>query len=97
MAYPRAAKWQITPELLEAEEAFLKTLEESSIAKLPDNASRRSKEELVDRIKGLVWGQAIGDAVGLATEFMSRQGAEKYYGPIVRDKGAGYYDYHYTS
>ena len=31
----------------------------------------RDIEEIKDRIAGCLWGQAIGDALGLGTEFMS--------------------------
>ncbi|CAE8735070.1 unnamed protein product [Polarella glacialis] len=41
-----------------------------------------SPEALRDRVKGLVWGAALGDAVGLCTEFMTKAGAaEKYADP----------------
>lgn len=42
--------------------------------------SQLPKEEVVDKIKGVIYGQAIGDALGLATEFMSRKMAQKVYG-----------------
>jgi len=32
----------------------------------------RDIEKIKDRIAGCLWGQAIGDALGLGTEFMSR-------------------------
>ena len=49
-------------------------------------------EEIKDRIAGCLWGQAIGDALGLGTEFMSRdevlhnypEGLSKY-SQIVQD------------
>lgn len=36
-------------------------------------------ETIKDRIKGCVYGQAIGDALGLGTEFMSQAEVRKYY------------------
>eukprot|EP00026_Physarum_polycephalum_P002884 Phypoly_transcript_02893.p1 GENE.Phypoly_transcript_02893~~Phypoly_transcript_02893.p1 ORF type:complete len:395 (+),score=66.58 Phypoly_transcript_02893:1362-2546(+) len=47
---------------------------------IPPNASVLPKEVLVDKIKGVIYGQAIGDAIGLATEFMKRQECVEYYG-----------------
>ncbi len=34
---------------------------------------------LPSRIRGLIFGQAIGDAIGLATEFMSRDAVQRHY------------------
>ena len=39
----------------------------------------RDIEEIKDRVAGCLWGQAIGDALGLGTEFMSRNEVEKSY------------------
>jgi len=39
---------------------------------------------LPSRIRGLVFGQAIGDALGLATEFMGREEVERHYPNGVR-------------
>ena len=39
----------------------------------------RDIEEIKDRIAGCLWGQAIGDALGLGAEFMSREEVEKNY------------------
>ena len=32
-----------------------------------------------DNIKGLIFGHAIGDALGLATEFLTKQGVDSFY------------------
>ena len=39
----------------------------------------RDIEEIKDRIAGCLWGQAIGDALGLGTEFMSRTEVMNWY------------------
>ncbi|CAG8627633.1 2618_t:CDS:2 [Acaulospora morrowiae] len=61
----------------------------------PENASKLSREEIYDRLKGCIFGAAIGDAVGLATEFMTKQMARQIYGigPIAfgNDKGYEFY------
>ena len=37
--------------------------------------SNFEKKELVDHIKGVIYGNCIGDAIGLLTEFMSKSEA----------------------
>jgi len=46
----------------------------------PPNASVLPSTELADRIRGLVYGAALGDATGLATEFLSRAQVTEFYG-----------------
>ncbi|KAI6657941.1 ADPribosylglycohydrolase superfamily protein [Oopsacas minuta] len=51
----------------------------------PDWAPGLSREVIIDRIKGCIYGNALGDAMGLATEFLSRDELKKKYpkpGPI---------------
>ena len=46
----------------------------------------RPMPTLPSRIRGLILGQAIGDALGLATEFMSREEVQRHY-----PQGVGHY------
>ncbi|KAI8597915.1 ADP-ribosylation/Crystallin J1 [Dissophora ornata] len=54
--------------------------------------STLTKEQLKDRIRGCLFGNAVGDAYGLATEFMSKGHARERYGngPIEFGSDAGY-------
>lgn len=51
----------------------------------------KRKEILLDKIQGVILGAALGDAVGLATEFMDKENAKLLYGngPIQFGKAAG--------
>lgn len=49
---------------------------------IPDLKSigiKLSKEDIIDKVRGLIYGQAIGDAMGLATEFMGKKEVDFYY------------------
>lgn len=37
----------------------------------------------IDKLKGVIWGQAVGDAIGLAGEFLSKADIKKHYGKIT--------------
>lgn len=45
-----------------------------------DSWSFLSRDVLIDKVKGIIYGQAIGDALGLATEFMTKKQAAGHYG-----------------
>lgn len=38
-----------------------------------------TKDRIIDRMAGCLWGQAIGDALGLGTEFMDRDEVKRNY------------------
>ena len=50
-------------------------------------------EDIKDKVKGIIFGQAIGDALGLGTEFLTKKQVAElypdgydYYDQMVRDK-----------
>ncbi|CAG8437620.1 10515_t:CDS:2 [Ambispora gerdemannii] len=55
-------------------------------------SSTLSKEQIYDKLKGCIYGAALGDAVGLATEFLSKEQARTFYGvgPIAFGTEKGY-------
>ncbi|CAG8579006.1 2067_t:CDS:2 [Funneliformis mosseae] len=59
---------------------------------IPENASKLSLDEIYDKMKGCIYGAALGDAIGLAAEFMSKAAARKLYGigPIAFGSEKGY-------
>ncbi|KAK3826146.1 MAG: ADP-ribosylglycohydrolase-domain-containing protein [Benniella sp.] len=54
--------------------------------------STLNRDQIKDRILGCLFGNAVGDAYGLATEFMSKKSAQERYGngPIAFGKDEGY-------
>ncbi|KAF9145053.1 hypothetical protein BG015_012013 [Linnemannia schmuckeri] len=54
--------------------------------------STLTKDQLHDRIRGVLYGNAVGDAYGLATEFMTKGNARTLYGngPIAFGNEPGY-------
>ncbi|KAG0236195.1 hypothetical protein BGX31_004025 [Mortierella sp. GBA43] len=54
--------------------------------------STLTKDQIKDRILGCLFGNAVGDAYGLASEFMSKSSARQRYGngPIAFGKDEGY-------
>jgi len=47
----------------------------------PPDATTLDRVVLADKVRGLIFGAALGDAVGLATEFLSRAQVDEFYGP----------------
>ncbi|KAG0211105.1 delta 1-pyrroline-5-carboxylate reductase [Mortierella sp. GBA30] len=59
----------------------------------PDRkATHHQNEQIKDRILGCLYGNAVGDAYGLATEFMTKKSARERYGngPIAFGTDQGY-------
>lgn len=42
------------------------------------NRKNMENETLKERFHGTIFGQAVGDALGLSTEFMSKQEVERF-------------------
>ncbi|CAG8486355.1 2352_t:CDS:2 [Paraglomus occultum] len=59
---------------------------------LPSNISQLPSKEVYNKVKGLIFGAALGDAIGLSTEFFSKSQARELYGlgPIKFGTEDGY-------
>lgn len=49
------------------------------------NRKNMENETLKERFYGTIFGQAVGDALGLSTEFMSKQEVERFYPNGIED------------
>ena len=49
------------------------------------NSSYMNEEFINDRFLGTIFGQAVGDALGLSTEFMSKQEVDRFYPNGIED------------
>ncbi|KAG2179634.1 hypothetical protein INT44_006482 [Umbelopsis vinacea] len=56
-----------------------RTLRESQ-ARIPSGCSKLNRLEIVDKVKGLIFGAVLGDCLGLATEGMTKEQVEAVYG-----------------
>ena len=43
------------------------------------NRKNMENETIKERFLGTIFGQAVGDALGLSTEFMSKQEVDRFY------------------
>ena len=49
------------------------------------NEKNMENETIKERFLGTIFGQAIGDALGLSTEFMSKQEVDRFYPNGIED------------
>lgn len=82
-AFERLRRQFLTPigaaELLKAK-ADIEALRFPMWQEPPLDATRLSREVLADRVRGTLFGAALGDAAGLATEFLSAAESKEFYG-----------------
>lgn len=52
------------------------------------------KGSLINKIKGVLFGGAIGDALGLGTEFIKKEDVQKHYPNGLHDYSQIVQDYH---
>ncbi|KAI9322768.1 ADP-ribosylation/Crystallin J1 [Dichotomocladium elegans] len=48
--------------------------------RIPSGCSRLDRSEIIDRVKGLVFGAVLGDSLGIATQGMTREEVRRVYG-----------------
>lgn len=53
-------------------------------------SDKMTREQLLDKIKGAMYGFAIGDAMGATTEFMNKASIKKAYGRVDNIIGGGW-------
>ncbi len=78
-----------------------KSAEEENISGVPNVSVKRdaaisglTKRQIADKIKGCLFGEAIGDALGLGTEFMTVSQAQERYPDGLQDYSQFVRDYH---
>ena len=83
-AFQRLQKSLVTPlgpkELLSAV-AQVEALRFDLWPAVPTSATSLAPEALADRVRGAIFGAALGDAAGLAAEFLSGAEVSDFYGP----------------
>lgn len=53
-------------------------------------SNKLTREQLLDKVKGAMYGFAIGDAMGATTEFMNKASIKKVYGRVDNIIGGGW-------
>ena len=74
------------PHPLEEEKEILERIHKNSLIKIDFEKQKLCKEELIDKMRGIIYGTACADALCLSTENMSKEGAEKLYGEVIRKR-----------
>ena len=49
------------------------------------NRKKMENETIKERFLGTIFGQTVGDALGLSTEFMSKQEVDRFYPNGIED------------
>ncbi|KAI7849789.1 ADP-ribosylation/Crystallin J1 [Circinella umbellata] len=48
--------------------------------RIPSGCSKLQRPEIIERVKGLIFGAVLGDSLGIATQGMTRDEVKKHYG-----------------